>query len=78
MPKQHFNHTALSDARLGLGMTQNEAAELLRIDEATYRRYESGRVNGPEGFQHPLREEIRPPSKDVQGVRCRRHCLLAR
>jgi transcriptional regulator with XRE-family HTH domain len=43
----HFNHEALLAARLDLGLTQEGAANLLRVDERTYRRYESGEVNAP-------------------------------
>ncbi len=46
-----FNHEALRSARLELELTQAQAAEALKVDIRTYRRYESGEVNDPtEGF----------------------------
>lgn len=46
-----FRHGALLEARLDLGLTQEQLAQSLRIDVRTYRRYESGEVNdGAAGF----------------------------
>lgn len=48
---QAFQHELLLKARLELGLTQEQAAEAIGVDTRTYRRYESGAVNGGrEGF----------------------------
>lgn len=47
-----FNHEALTRARTGLELTQDEAAAAVGVDVRTWRRYESGEVNHPtEGFE---------------------------
>ncbi|NUP06506.1 MAG: helix-turn-helix domain-containing protein [Polyangiaceae bacterium] len=45
-----FHHQALVRARVELGLTQEQAAHALGVDVRTYRRYESGEVNDPDGF----------------------------
>lgn len=47
-----FRHQALLQARLELGLTQEETARALHVDVRTYRRYETGEVNDPAaGFE---------------------------
>ncbi len=41
-----FNHGLLRRVRLDLGLTQERAASALGVDVRTFRRYESGAVNG--------------------------------
>src|SRR6478736_2759970 len=55
-----FNARLLVDARLGLNLTQEQAAALVGVDVRTYRRYESGEVNqgGAFGVRHPSRRRI--------------------
>ncbi|HYP97886.1 MAG TPA: helix-turn-helix transcriptional regulator [Polyangiaceae bacterium] len=59
MPRS-FNARLLVDARLGLNLTQEQAAALVGVDVRTYRRYESGEVNqgGAFGVRHPSRRRI--------------------
>lgn len=42
-----FRHQVLLQARLELGLTQEETARALHVDVRTYRRYETGEVNDP-------------------------------
>ncbi|MEM7246246.1 MAG: tetratricopeptide repeat protein [Acidobacteriota bacterium] len=51
MTKQVLNSELLRSAREELGLTQAEAAALLKTSERNYRRWEAGAVNGPEGFR---------------------------
>lgn len=55
-----FNASLLVEARLGLNLTQEQAAALVGVDVRTYRRYESGEVNqgGAFGVRHPSRRRI--------------------
>ncbi len=47
-----FDHEALTRARTGLELTQEEAASAVGVDVRTWRRYESGEVNDPTaGFE---------------------------
>lgn len=47
-----FDHEALTRARTGLELTQEEAAAAVGVDVRTWRRYESGEVNDPTaGFE---------------------------
>lgn len=46
-----FDNQVLKQARLDLGMTQDEAAQRLDVDVRTYRRYETGQVNGAGDFK---------------------------
>jgi transcriptional regulator with XRE-family HTH domain/tetratricopeptide (TPR) repeat protein len=56
---RRFHHELLRQARLDLGMSQEEAAAAVGVDVRTYRRYESGQVNTP-GFsvRHPSRRQL--------------------
>ena len=56
---EKFNSDALLEARLGLGLSQEETAATLGVDVRTYRRYESGEVNH-QGFavRHPSRRRF--------------------
>lgn len=45
-----FRSDLLIRARLELGLTQEDAARAVGVDVRTYRRYESGEVNAPDGF----------------------------
>jgi transcriptional regulator with XRE-family HTH domain len=40
-----FNHQLLARARTENGLSQDEVAQIVRVDPRTYRRYESGEVN---------------------------------
>lgn len=55
-----FNHQMLRQIRLDLGLTQEQAATAVGMDERTYRRYESGAVNraGDYAVRHPSRRKI--------------------
>ncbi len=54
-----FAHERLTDARTGLGLTQEELAAAIGVDVRTYRRYESGAVNrGGFSVRHPSRRRI--------------------
>src|SRR6478735_5654636 len=55
-----FNARLLVDARLGLNLTQEQAAVVVGVDVRTYRRYESGEVNqgGAFAVRHPSRRRI--------------------
>ena len=55
-----FNARLLAEARLGLNLTQEQAAVVVGVDVRTYRRYESGEVNqgGAFGVRHPSRRRI--------------------
>lgn len=55
-----FNARSLVEARLGLNLTQEQAAAAVGVDVRTYRRYESGEVNQGGGFgvRHPSRRRI--------------------
>lgn len=44
-----FNSAALLNARLDLGLTQEQLAAALGVDLRTYRRYESGEINAGGG-----------------------------
>jgi tetratricopeptide (TPR) repeat protein len=47
-----FRHQVLLQARLELGLTQEQTAQALHVDVRTYRRYETGEVNDPTaGFE---------------------------
>jgi transcriptional regulator with XRE-family HTH domain/tetratricopeptide (TPR) repeat protein len=65
-----FNDGALKRARLDLGMSQEEAAQQLRIEVRTYRRYESGEVNGRGGFSvdRAARRQLIHRMSDVFGL----------
>lgn len=56
-----FDHARLKQARLDLGLTQDEAAEALAVSVRTYRRYESGQVNDARGgfaIHHASRRQL--------------------
>lgn len=44
-----FHHELLARVRVELGLSQEEAAKAVGVDVRTYRRYESGEVNGKDG-----------------------------
>lgn len=44
-----FHHELLARVRIELGLSQEEAARAVGVDVRTYRRYESGEVNGKGG-----------------------------
>jgi transcriptional regulator with XRE-family HTH domain len=64
-----FNSAALLDARLDLGLTQEQLAATLGVDLRTYRRYESGEINaggGPFSVRHVSRRRfLRRVSKEL-------------
>lgn len=55
-----FQHQRLVEARVGLGLTQERAAQIAGVDVRTYRRYESGEVNaaGPFAMNRASRRQI--------------------
>lgn len=56
---RRFHHELLLQARLDLGLSQEEAAEAVGVDVRTYRRYESGQVNTPAfSVRHPSRRQL--------------------
>jgi transcriptional regulator with XRE-family HTH domain/tetratricopeptide (TPR) repeat protein len=65
-----FNDAALKRARLDLGMSQEEAAQQLGVEVRTYRRYESGEVNGRGGFSvgRAARRQLMHRMSEVFGI----------
>jgi transcriptional regulator with XRE-family HTH domain len=72
----YFNSAAMLNARLDLGLTQEQLAAALGVDIRTYRRYESGEINGkgePFSVHHVSRrrflrrvsEELGIPAEDL-------------
>ena len=56
-----FNSDAMLNARLDLGLTQEQLAATLGVDIRTYRRYESGEINGdgePFSVRHASRRRF--------------------
>lgn len=64
-----FANERLLDARVSLGMTQEEAARVLGVDVRTYRRYESGAVNaGGFDVRHGTRARLLARMAEELGI----------